>query len=449
MNCNEFQDCLGAYLEGTLDADERSAYQQHIATCSGCRLLAEASSSLHERLLKRGPSTSGISLVGSVMEKIRQREREERVQEPEEETFLSKLLKWRWSLGMGTAATVATLILFVILGSLNLQVSAAEIMTRGANAVAKLRNIHLRGQLRTDPADNFSAITSDKKFVSIELWKEFEPVLKWRIEKPGRVAVMDGKESMLFIKPDYAVKYSRPSDTAFDTQWLHEIANLNQLLNGEMAAVKKHGWMTAVTREHGKNGRMQSLVTIEAKAECGNDDYLKNKFFCTADTRRVYVFDEVTGLPSSARIYLCASTSDKLIFELDLIEGNTAIASDVFQLCLPENVDWAQEMRLLPDNEKYVALNSEQAARAFFDACAHEDWDEAGKFCTITGSLKAYLGGLQVISTSDHFTSALSLISGAEFVPYEIKLKNGNVKKHNLALKRDRQTRRWFVDGGI
>ena len=59
------------------------------------------------------------------------------------------------------------------------------------------------------------------------------------------------------------------------------------------------------------------------------------------------------------------------------------------------------------------------------------------------------MGGLEVINIGDSFTSALSLISGARFVPYEIKLKSGAVKKFNLALKKDGKTSRWYVDGGI
>jgi hypothetical protein len=449
MNCQEFQEHIGAYLEGILEENEKSFCQQHLATCAECRALAESSARLHERLLPRGPLTSGFSLSGPVMERIRRQESEEQRQEPEEESFLNRLLNWRWSFGMGTMATAAVLILFALLGTPNVQMAAAEIMTRGAEAVAKLRNIHLRGMLRTNPADNFSAIAPEEKFVAIELWKEFEPVLKWRVEKPGRVAVMNGSETMLFIRPDFASKFPSPSNSAFDTQWLHEIANLSQLLNDEIKTFRKNGWKTSVSREQGKDGRMRSVVAIEAKAGFADDDYLKNKFFSTADTRRVYVFDEASGLPSSARIYLHEAAGDILLFDLDLIEGNTTIASDVFQLRLPENVAWAEEMKILSDNEKYVALSSEQAARAFFEACSREDWNEVGKFGTVSGTLKTHLGGIQIISTGDHFTSAISLINGAEFVPYEIKLKNGEVKKHNLALKRDPKTKRWYVDGGI
>jgi hypothetical protein len=35
------------------------------------------------------------------------------------------------------------------------------------------------------------------------------------------------------------------------------------------------------------------------------------------------------------------------------------------------------------------------------------------------------------------------------FVPYEIRLTNGETRKHNLALKKDERTGRWRFDGGL
>ena len=93
-------------------------------------------------------------------------------------------------------------------------------------------------------------------------------------------------------------------------------------------------------------------------------------------------------------------------------------------------------------------MTSEQAARAFFEACGRQDWGEVEKFCTFANNdrLRQYLGGVSVVSLGEPFSSAAN---GAEFVPYEIKLTDGQIKKHNLALKRDLSTGRWFVDGGI
>ena len=47
-------------------------------------------------------------------------------------------------------------------------------MAKGAQAIARLSTIHLRGQLRTLPDDNFGFLSADLDFYPIELWKQFE-----------------------------------------------------------------------------------------------------------------------------------------------------------------------------------------------------------------------------------------------------------------------------------
>jgi len=50
-------------------------------------------------------------------------------------------------------------------------------------------------------------------------------------------------------------------------------------------------------------------------------------------------------------------------------------------------------------------MTAEQAARAFFEACAREDWDEAEKFMTpMTDRTKEHLGGLKIVSLGESFT---------------------------------------------
>jgi hypothetical protein len=448
MHCRECEELLGAYVEGLLDPHEKDECERHVAACADCRALVEATSGLQGRLQKRAPVAAESSLADSVMERIREREARMPVGPQAEARFLEKLRQWRWSFGMGAVAAV--LMLFAILGTPSAQLEAAEIMLRGARAAAGFLSVHLRGKLRTRPADNFSAIDPTLDFVPIELWKEFRAPRKWRVEKPGRVAAMNGSETMLFIRPDLAKKLPIPTTSAFDTQWLHDIADLSRLLKEETTTFKKQGWKTVVSRRTSPAGRKQAVVTIEARSGLPEADYLKNKFFSTADTRRDYVFDEETGLPVSARISLLEGPGrETLLFDLDVIEGDAPLAAELFALNLPAGVAWEQEMQVLPDNEKYAAMTSEQATKAFFEACSRENWNEAAKFCTLTAKLRAHLGGLVVISTGETFTSALSLISGAEFVPYEIRLKDGTVRKHNIAWKRDRKTRRWFLDGGI
>jgi hypothetical protein len=233
----------------------------------------------------------------------------------------------------------------------------------------------------------------------------------------------------------------------FDTGWLHDLANLSETLENELRAIKAHGWPVTLAQKRSEDGKMKSVITVEAKSGLPDSDYLKNKFFMTADTRRVYTFDDHSELLESAEIYMHTPTGEQLIFAVNQIDYNQPIEASVFELKLPANVSWDQEPQKLQDNEKYAFMTAEQAARAFFEACAKEDWTEAGKFMSpINQRLKDYLGGLELVSLGQAFTSKAY---GGRFVPYEIKLKNGGIKKHNLAVRKDNPAGRWQVDGGI
>ena len=126
-----------------------------------------------------------------------------------------------------------------------------------------------------------------------------------------------------------------------------------------------------------------------------------------ADTRRVYRFDAQSGLLEAVQIYLVRPSGEVKIFDLSQIDYNQPIDPSTWKLELPADVSWAQlEPPKLPDNEKYASMTAEQAARAFFEACGREDWNEVGKFMSpVTAGMKEYLGGLEIVSLGESFTS--------------------------------------------
>ena len=443
MNCAECRENLVACLEGLLEPEQTCQCQAHLESCEACRAEHAALGRLQERLTSCGRLAAEVSLVDPVMRAVRQQQIK-----PERTTLMSLIFKSRWGFGLGAAASAAAVILIIALAAPKAQAKAADVMARGARAVAKLTSIHLRGQLRTLPNDNFSYIAADNDFYPIELWKQLEPELKWRVEKPGRVVVMDGRTTLMYIKPaNEAVKLEQRTTSAFDTDWLHRIANLSNTLSNELLHAQAQGWKLDLTSETGADGRLKSVVSVMAKCGLPDDDYTRNKFFHDADTRRVYRFDAQTERLEAVQIYLVRSTGEAQIFDLSQIDYDQPIDPSVWQLALPADVAWYQTPQKLPDNEKYASMTAEQAARAFFEACGREDWTEAGKFDSpITDRLKEYLGGVEVVSLGQAFTSKSYV---GLFVPYEIKLKNGGVKKHNLALRKDNPAGRWQVDGGI
>jgi len=443
MNCAECRESLVACLEGLLEAEQSRQCQAHLESCEACRAEYVAINSLQERLTARGRVAAEVSLVEPVMRVLHHKQIE-----PERTTLMSILFKSRWGFGLGAVATAAAVLLIIGLATPKAQAKAADVLARGAKAMAKLTSIHLRGQLRTLPADNFSYIDANSSFYPIELWKQYPPEPKWRIEKPGRVVVMDGQQTVMYIKPaKEAIKVPQPTSSAFDTDWLHRIANLSDTINNELRLAQAQGWKLGLTEETAADGRVKSIVTVNAKSGLPEDDYVKNKFFHDADTRRVYRFDAQSERLEAVQIYLVRSASEVQIFDLSQIDYDQSIDPSVWQLDLPANVSWYKEPEKLADNEKYASMTAEQAARAFFEACAKEDWNEAGKFMSpVSKSVKDYLGGLQIVSLGQAFTSKSY---GGRFVPYEIKFKSGKVQKHNLAVRNDNPAHRWQVDGGI
>lgn len=193
--------------------------------------------------------------------------------------------------------------------------------------------------------------------------------------------------------------------------------------------------------------RVGRRVIVEAQSGLPDGDYTKNKFYHTSDMRREYVFDEETGRLVEMKAYLHQPGGDVLVFATERIDYDRPTGPETFELPLSEVVNLYQPPQRLPDNEKYEKMTPQEAARAFFEACEKKNWLEAGKFYQgFTDRTKSYLGGLEIVQLGEPFQS-----EGYPgwFVPYEIKLPRGSVKKHNLAVRNDNPANRYIVDGGL
>jgi hypothetical protein len=89
------------------------------------------------------------------------------------------------------------------------------------------------------------------------------------------------------------------------------------------------------------------------------------------------------------------------------------------------------------------------AAEYLFNALAKEDWDavlEVYPSSTVPDGIKKLYGHLSILSVGEPFQSGLY---AGYFVPYQIRLADGTVKSHNLAMRNDNPQKRWMVDGGF
>ena len=357
-----------------------------------------------------------------------------------------------------TKLAAAAVIIIALMLSLNLweksiPLAAAEILANATEAVTNLHSIHINARMRTLPRDNFAYISLEHDFVPIEMWKRTDDMglVQWRIDKPGRLVLMDGESTVLFIRPGYASKAGPSPDRYwYDSYWCGHILDVNKLLESELSKARLGEDAELFTADEKEiDGSDVLVVEVTVPARVDKDDYLRNKFVSDSDHRRVYCFDADTHLLKSFEIYVITEDSEVKIFETTSIEYNPLIDDSIFTLELSNDVVWDKEPEILPDNEKYESMTPKEAATTFFTACAEENWDEYLKFHSqshVPQRTKDYLGGIEVVSIGEPFQSGS--YSGW-FVPYEIKLRDGYVKKHNLALRNDNPANRWQVDGGI
>lgn len=356
-------------------------------------------------------------------------------------------------------ATAAAIIVIVVLSITFLEKStstatAAEFLTEAIKVVSNLHSIHIKARIRDLPQDNFQHIKLEHDFVPFEMWKSIDDtgVLRWRIEKPLRVAVMDGEYATMLIRNMFAFSGRCPDFQCYDLNWCGQLMNVEGLIESVLLQTQQRKDAELLMYHQIINGKDTLIVESDFLAQGDyTNDYLKNKFISASGHTRIYYFDPKTRLLEGFEIivHTHTDTKDVLAFEITDIEYNVDIDPSVFTLELPDDVVWDKEMEILPDNEKYAQMTPKKAATVFFQACADEDWEEFLKFwpmSTVPQELKKFLGGLEIISIGEPFKSGNY---GGWFVPYEIKLKEGYIKKHNLAVRNDNKAKRWEVDGGI
>ncbi|MBC8472258.1 MAG: hypothetical protein H8D56_22580 [Planctomycetes bacterium] len=176
--------------------------------------------------------------------------------------------------------------------------------------------------------------------------------------------------------------------------------------------------------------------------------------------REVLFVDRDTKLVTATKFYRLKDGKYKYRGMQEFHDYNQPIKAEMFDLDseVPPDVkriDRDQKKTELnkgirPDElEKYEKMTPKEMTIVFFQACAAENWDELIKFMPdseVKQETKVYYGGLEIISIGEPFTT--NDYHGL-FVPYEVRLKSGKIKKWNLAVTNRNIVQRYMFDGGF
>jgi outer membrane lipoprotein-sorting protein len=269
----------------------------------------------------------------------------------------------------------------------------------------------------------------------------------WRIEKPGRTVVFDGEKQFLYI-PDISYAITASERAGF-VEWMKLFLEPKDILETELNFAKKHN-----AEYHIEKTDTEIVLTVTADALGDfHNNYLKNSSILESDNTRKYVFDKASSLLKSFELFINANGRSVKVIEILNIAYNIPIPASTFVVELPKGVEW-QELSDQGYIKAFTKISSKQAARKFFMALSKEDyasitpvWDALQISDTdMQEKIREIYGGLELISLGKPFKSGLF---PGEFVPYKVKLKSGEIKEFNLAIRNDNPTKTWEIDGGI
>ena len=191
-----------------------------------------------------------------------------------------------------------------------------------------------------------------------------------------------------------------------------------------------------------------SVIYDESVSGDLTNDWVRNKSIYEADHTRIYSFDTATKRLNGLQVFVHDHARDVLVFEVTDIRYNESQDARLYTLDLPENVSWLVSPEEMPVTAQPLPATPRDAALAFFEGMAERNWDRALTVMarsSVDDRIKRAYGGLQVISIGEPFQSGMYR---GWFVPYEIRLSDGRVKKHKLAVRNDNAVKRFVLDGG-
>jgi outer membrane lipoprotein-sorting protein len=443
MNCRSFRKRQAELLDISPDLAATADLREHVAECPECARELDQALGVMAALRPSHKAFASAKTKERIMDRVLELESAGRGRE------VARPRWWSMRRPVWAAAAALVVVAVVVVAWIGASggPSAFGTLAEAAEFVKGVKTMHMTANMRTIAHDNFALIKLDKPLIPVHIWTEFTDPPRWRVEKERRCIVMDGSSTTMLIKSGVGTMAVRLTGSATGMAgWLAPLLDVQTVFDRERRQAASEGSRISVTRRAGK-----TVLTVRARAQgdFSESDYLRNKSIWESDNVRVYTFDAATRRLEGIRVYVPTPKGDVFVFETTRIEYDRPVDPSLFALEVPEDATWLKDPSELPGTRDTSQMTPEEAARAFFEACAASDWDEArvyGGTMVDNAEFQKYLGGLKVIEIGKSFRSGLY---PGRFVPYKIQLKSGEIKKFNLAVRNDNAKHMWSVDGGI
>lgn len=342
--------------------------------------------------------------------------------------------------GTFSMAVAASLIVILVISPSLLAHSPQDILNDSVEALNTVSSFEMDLEIKTTPHDNFRHIDVSLPSVNHKLYVETtDSTVNWSIQKSGRCAMHIGNTDYMWFKN---LNYCYYSD---NSNW--DILGYLAVLLSPGRVLEKEVELAANQKDSSikvkKDGDRYLIEIHSLPSAHTNHPILQNSSVEFSESVRRYVIDAKTKLLKSASISIITDSKENDIIKIDSIRY-LANKKNYFEL--PEGVALYELNSCRLEGLEYS--NPHDATEAILNAFTL--WDLA----ILSNVLEAeeivffepILKGCEVISVGRPLEAeeGLRLV----FVPYSIRLTNGEIKSSHLSLSRN-DGGKWIIEGGI
>lgn len=444
MNCRYFQDHLTEMLAGELPAEEQKRMEQHLAACPACAAEYRAA---REALHAVTPHRD-LAVPATLRDRILEAAKTETA--PTAETAAAaaptrrprRRMLFRLTAGALSAAAVVAVALVV---GLNTPARAARNCFRQAVAsMSSAQTLQMELRIRTYPVENFAYTNPEANFVPHSIQVVYAPSLMWRVEKPERKALFDGKVIYQWLGDNDGYIQYPDADVLANLALLIDPRTL--LLREEEIATTTQGATYRIVRAA---DAMLLTVTCPAQGDYRESDYMLNTSILESNTRREYSFDPDNGRLLSARIWAVTDRGERQLLDLEKIAYDRPVSAAELT-ARPDDIAWI-DLRKAPEGKRLAGIDVEKAGELILHALT--GWDET----VLDDALYFYGPNGRKLLHEQYYGAVPTAIGKAvqsgeypgRFIPCKLLLRNGKREKIMLALRNDTPNGSWVVDGGL
>lgn len=467
MTCRRFSELLDELLAGTLSDASRRSMEEHAASCDSCatalrdaqraldavtphidialpegfreRLVEAARRRLAEQGGEPGQAASAIAGPAAAAD----RNKAAAPGQPRHRRPARRIIRL-----LSGAMAAAVLVIAALTLGLNTPARAARNnFAQAVVAMEGVRSIRIELRIRTDEDEHFDYTNPLDEPVPHTLETIYTPQLLWRIEKPGRKALYDGRHTYLWfdaLAEGEILPYS-PGVAGM----LYLLIDPGQLLSFEEQLTRSHDGSRYTLHREGDTLRL--TVHSPAQGDFSQSGYMRNASVAESDTRREYRFDAASGrLLGGSITFLSADGRERTLLEIDRIEYDAPLDAATLT-ALPEGITWRDQTQTEATASRLAGIDAGRAARLILDAFA--TWDSA----ILDEALSAYGARARQLLRNRYAGATVVECSAPVrsgnypglFIPCRLRMADGTTEKLHLALRNDNAQQRWVVDGGL